>query len=204
MLHVGRPRGVQQLHGRPASWSSRTARGGAGTQDRGLPGLVGAPAGPGRAAGRADLRGQPGRRRRRPRPDPPPRRAPGQRRAAVPGRRSGRRTTSATVPSGWRIGRRLGADQEAWFTEASRGEHGTWNLIGNPVVLGGIDGGNDTVGAAYHLDTWDGLPDARAIAYRAARRHRQPGRAHRRLPRRDADRRARATVRAGHGDRRTG
>ena len=37
----------------------------------------------------------------------------------------------------------------------------TWNLIGNPVVLGGVDGGNDTDGAAYYLDTWDGYPTAR-------------------------------------------
>ena len=37
----------------------------------------------------------------------------------------------------------------------------TWNLIGNPVVLAGIDGGNDTDGAAYYLDTWDGYPTAR-------------------------------------------
>ena len=55
----------------------------------------------------------------------------------------------------------LGADQEAWFTEASGSSTATWNLIGNPVVLGGIDGGNDTDGAAYYLDTWDGYPTAR-------------------------------------------
>ena len=37
----------------------------------------------------------------------------------------------------------------------------TWNLIGNPVVLAGIDGGNDADGSAYYLDTWDGFPTAR-------------------------------------------
>lgn len=55
----------------------------------------------------------------------------------------------------------LGADQEAWFVETSSASPTTWNLIGNPVVLGGVDGGNDADGAAYYLDSWDGYPTAR-------------------------------------------
>ena len=56
---------------------------------------------------------------------------------------------------------RLGAEQEAWFAEAVAESTATWNLIGNPVVLAGVDGGNDTDGSAYYLDTWDGFPTAR-------------------------------------------
>jgi alkaline phosphatase D len=55
----------------------------------------------------------------------------------------------------------LGADQEAWFGEVSQASTATWNLVGNPVVLGGVDAGNDSDGAAYYLDTWDGYPTAR-------------------------------------------
>ena len=55
----------------------------------------------------------------------------------------------------------LGEAQEAWFAEASDASPATWNLIGNPVVLAGVDGGNATDGAAYYLDTWDGYPTAR-------------------------------------------
>lgn len=54
---------------------------------------------------------------------------------------------------------RLGAEQEAWFTEAIGSSAATWNLVGNPVVLAGVDGGTD--GDAYYLDTWDGYPEAR-------------------------------------------
>lgn len=56
---------------------------------------------------------------------------------------------------------RLGDEQEAWFAEAIESSAATWNLIGNPVVLAGVDGGNDADGAAYYLDTWDGFPTAR-------------------------------------------
>ncbi len=55
----------------------------------------------------------------------------------------------------------LGADQEAWFAEACAGSTATWNLIGNPVVLAGVDGGNASDGSKYYLDTWDGYPTAR-------------------------------------------
>ena len=55
----------------------------------------------------------------------------------------------------------LGEEQEAWFAEVSDASPATWNLIGNPVVLAGIDGGDDTDGAAYYLDSWDGYPTAR-------------------------------------------
>lgn len=56
---------------------------------------------------------------------------------------------------------RLGAEQEAWFAETAGSSKATWNLIGNPVVLAGVDGGNDADGSKYYLDTWDGFPSAR-------------------------------------------
>jgi alkaline phosphatase D len=55
----------------------------------------------------------------------------------------------------------LGAEQEDWFTQTSDASTAVWNLVGNPVVLGGIDGGNDADGPAYYLDSWDGYPTAR-------------------------------------------
>jgi alkaline phosphatase D len=55
----------------------------------------------------------------------------------------------------------LGAAQESWFGEVSGASTATWNLVGNPVVLGGVDAGNDAEGAAYYLDSWDGFPTAR-------------------------------------------
>lgn len=54
---------------------------------------------------------------------------------------------------------RLGADQETWLAESLQGSTATWNLLGNPVVLAGVNGGTDT--DAYYLDTWDGYPQAR-------------------------------------------
>ncbi|MGK2946987.1 MAG: alkaline phosphatase D family protein [Acidimicrobiales bacterium] len=56
---------------------------------------------------------------------------------------------------------RLGAEQEAWFDDATAESSATWNLIGNPVVLAGVDGGSDADGPKYYLDTWDGFPTAR-------------------------------------------
>jgi alkaline phosphatase D len=53
---------------------------------------------------------------------------------------------------------RLGSDQEAWFTETIGRGGVTWDLIGNPVVLAGIDAGHRR--SAFYLDTWDGYPDA--------------------------------------------
>ena len=55
----------------------------------------------------------------------------------------------------------LGTAQEAFVTEAVEQADTTWHLLGNPVVLAGVDGGNDTDGPAYYLDTWDGFPSAR-------------------------------------------
>ena len=56
---------------------------------------------------------------------------------------------------------RLGADQEAWL-EGSLAEGGvTWNLVGNPVVLAGVDSGAADGDAAYYLEVWDGFPQAR-------------------------------------------
>jgi alkaline phosphatase D len=56
---------------------------------------------------------------------------------------------------------RLGSAQEDWFAEATSSSRATWNVVGNPVVLAGIDGGPASGDSAYHLDTWDGFPDAR-------------------------------------------
>jgi alkaline phosphatase D len=56
---------------------------------------------------------------------------------------------------------RLGSDQEAMVDRAVSDGGVRWNLIGNPVVLAGVDGGNDTDGSKFYLDTWDGFPDAR-------------------------------------------
>ena len=36
----------------------------------------------------------------------------------------------------------------------------TWNLLGNPVVLAGVDAGTGDE-PSFYLDTWDGFPDAR-------------------------------------------
>jgi len=54
---------------------------------------------------------------------------------------------------------RLGDEQEAWFAETIAQGGVTWDLVGNPVVLAGIDAGTGD-DAAYYLDTWDGYPDA--------------------------------------------
>ncbi|MFN8016771.1 MAG: alkaline phosphatase D family protein [Acidimicrobiales bacterium] len=55
---------------------------------------------------------------------------------------------------------RLGQAQEDWFAHAASTSRATWNLIGNPVVLAGVDAGKGDE-AAYYLDTWDGYPTAR-------------------------------------------
>lgn len=55
----------------------------------------------------------------------------------------------------------LGDAQEAWFADAAAESTARWNLIGNPVVLAGVDGGNDADGPGYYLDSWDGYPTAR-------------------------------------------
>lgn len=56
---------------------------------------------------------------------------------------------------------RLGADQKTWLdTELARGGV-SWNLVGNPVVLSGVDTGAADAEAAYWLETWDGYPQAR-------------------------------------------
>ena len=54
---------------------------------------------------------------------------------------------------------RLGGEQEAWLEE-TLGQGGvTWNLLGTPVALAGIDVGTDE--PEYFLDLWDGYPRAR-------------------------------------------
>jgi alkaline phosphatase D len=55
---------------------------------------------------------------------------------------------------------RLGDEQERWLADGLAEGGVTWTLLGNPVVLAGIDAGTaDT--PSYYLDTWDGFPDAR-------------------------------------------
>ena len=54
---------------------------------------------------------------------------------------------------------RLGQDQEAWLATSLAKGGVTWNLLGNPVVLAGIDAGTDE--PKYYLDSWDGFPQAR-------------------------------------------
>ncbi|MCU1358658.1 MAG: Alkaline phosphatase [Acidimicrobiales bacterium] len=54
---------------------------------------------------------------------------------------------------------RLGKPQEEWLASELDKGGVTWNLLGNPVVLAGVDGGTDA--SAYYLDTWDGFPQAR-------------------------------------------
>ena len=54
---------------------------------------------------------------------------------------------------------RLGTAQEDWLQDELGKGGVTWNLLGNPVVLAGVDGGTDS--DAYYLDTWDGFPQAR-------------------------------------------
>src|SRR4029453_17121815 len=54
---------------------------------------------------------------------------------------------------------RLGPEQEAWFGDALADQAVPWDLVGNPVVLAGIDAGTGDE-PAYYLDTWDGYPDA--------------------------------------------
>jgi alkaline phosphatase D len=63
---------------------------------------------------------------------------------------------------------RLGDAQETFLASSITRADTTWNLVGNPVVLAGIDAG--TSEPAYYLDTWDGYPDAqrRMIASLAA------------------------------------
>ena len=53
----------------------------------------------------------------------------------------------------------LGAEQEQWFADATNDSEATWNIVGNPVALSGIDGGTDA--SAFYLDCWDGYPEAR-------------------------------------------
>lgn len=54
---------------------------------------------------------------------------------------------------------RLGDEQDAWLADQLATSPARWNLLGNPVVLAGVNGGTDR--DAYYLDTWDGYPQAR-------------------------------------------
>jgi phosphodiesterase/alkaline phosphatase D-like protein len=55
---------------------------------------------------------------------------------------------------------RLGDEQESWLDEGLATGGVAWNVLGNPVVLAGIDAGTGD-DSTYYLDTWDGFPDAR-------------------------------------------
>src|SRR5690606_12149302 len=60
----------------------------------------------------------------------------------------------------------LGPEQEDWFAETAAASEVTWNLVGNPVVLAGVDTGpgptdGDEGTSVFYLDTWDGFPGAR-------------------------------------------
>jgi alkaline phosphatase D len=57
---------------------------------------------------------------------------------------------------------RLGPDQEEWFATATSESAAAWNIVGNPVVLAGVDAGAADGESAFYLDTWDGFPDARS------------------------------------------
>ncbi len=57
---------------------------------------------------------------------------------------------------------RHGGDQEEWLANGLAEGGVTWNLLGNPVVLAGIDSGSADGDAAYYLDVWDGFPQARS------------------------------------------
>lgn len=57
---------------------------------------------------------------------------------------------------------RLGVEQEKWLADGLARGGVTWNLLGNPVVLAGVDSGAPDGDPAYYLDVWDGFPQARA------------------------------------------
>ncbi|MGH9112909.1 MAG: alkaline phosphatase D family protein, partial [Acidimicrobiales bacterium] len=54
----------------------------------------------------------------------------------------------------------LGAEQEQWLSDAIGQGGVTWNLIGNPTVIAGVNVGEATA-PAYYLENWDGYPAAR-------------------------------------------
>jgi alkaline phosphatase D len=54
----------------------------------------------------------------------------------------------------------LGDEQESWFAEASADGGATWNLIGNPTQMAGINSGT-TAAPQYVLDNWNGYGAAR-------------------------------------------
>jgi len=54
---------------------------------------------------------------------------------------------------------RLGPEQESFAGKELAKGGVTWSVLGNPVVLAGVDAGGGS--SAYYLDTWDGFPQAR-------------------------------------------
>lgn len=57
--------------------------------------------------------------------------------------------------------RLLGREQEKWFARVTAPDDVAWNLVGNPVLLAGIDAATRPGRARYYLETWDGYPAAR-------------------------------------------
>ncbi len=57
--------------------------------------------------------------------------------------------------------RLLGREQEEWFARVTAPRDVEWNLVGNPVLLAGVDAGDKRGRARYYLETWDGYPAAR-------------------------------------------
>ncbi|MEZ5169007.1 MAG: alkaline phosphatase D family protein [Acidimicrobiales bacterium] len=93
----------------------------------------------------------PGLRHRRSGPLLPSRRAPGFGRTPLPGSgRAGLDYGDCEAVAG-EDRTRLGAEQEAWFADAVAPSTATWNLVGNPVVLAYVNGGDTD--DAYYLST---------------------------------------------------
>ena len=68
----------------------------------------------------------------------------------------------------------LGADQAAWLLDGLAEGTATWQLVVNPVLMGGLDISAPDAPPGYFLETWDGYPEERrrlleAIADRGVR-----------------------------------
>lgn len=54
----------------------------------------------------------------------------------------------------------LGPEQEGWLYDGLASSTATWNIIGNPVMLAGLNAGTADA-PSYFLESWDGHPAAR-------------------------------------------
>jgi alkaline phosphatase D len=52
----------------------------------------------------------------------------------------------------------LGAEQKQWLFDGLASSGATWNLIGNPVLISGLNTANAGEEPKYWLETWDGYP----------------------------------------------